>query len=432
VGRDYISGNDSGLIESLAQLTPEEEGLYWRLTRLIREHGPITSSTAKELSYNQPSSEMSQNKFKKLNRQNIKNSLVLKVLENFFVNKGGIWHSKSNYGPATKLNKKSKTKQVAGKKGGMKSAKNRKNASQNCYQKSEKLSDLTRVFSPSKALPEEREQVIENVSSKITDNSHKKVSEFSTGFEQPQSHSGTGGTTDSETVKQKPSKKTHVKHKKSLDQNAEKNNTSDNLRDLESKRKKSVKQKNGKKNEIESGLLDISYNIFTNTSYKFINLLVASFGIDVSEKNNHYSVFDALSEIMRYHVLSLTPKRKIHFEQWSRSFRLMITRDKRDVKEMVEVLQWVYADDFWSKNIASARKFREKYDDLELRSRGKRHSISVSNSKPWEKLCSAQKIRHIPDGKLFSGQHFTHRRGFLVHGETQWESHFSSFEVVDP
>lgn len=46
------------------------------------------------------------------------------------------------------------------------------------------------------------------------------------------------------------------------------------------------------------------------------------------------------------------------------SFDLLLRKDKKDVKEVLDVLTWSQEDDFWKNNILSAEKFRLQYDRL--------------------------------------------------------------------
>ena len=48
--------------------------------------------------------------------------------------------------------------------------------------------------------------------------------------------------------------------------------------------------------------------------------------------------------------------------------RLLIDRDGRDPDEARQLITWATSDDFWRSNILSMVKFREKYDQLRLRS----------------------------------------------------------------
>ena len=56
-----------------------------------------------------------------------------------------------------------------------------------------------------------------------------------------------------------------------------------------------------------------------------------------------------------------------NFNTWANDVRKMRTIDKRDLNEMAQVWMWVRLDSFWSTNILSISKFREKYDQLKMK-----------------------------------------------------------------
>lgn len=54
---------------------------------------------------------------------------------------------------------------------------------------------------------------------------------------------------------------------------------------------------------------------------------------------------------------------------WRDAARLMIDRDGRSVEVILDVIGWLTTDEFWSSNILSLPKLREKFDQLHLKSR---------------------------------------------------------------
>lgn len=64
---------------------------------------------------------------------------------------------------------------------------------------------------------------------------------------------------------------------------------------------------------------------------------------------------------------------------WYEPMRLLIDRDKRPLDEIKAVWEWVREDSFWSQNILSINKFREKYSDLLVRYRS-RHKTQRSQT----------------------------------------------------
>jgi hypothetical protein len=71
-------------------------------------------------------------------------------------------------------------------------------------------------------------------------------------------------------------------------------------------------------------------------------------------------------------MLKINPTAKSpNFENWSDDIRLMREIDLRDHKTICELFQFAKHDSFWSPNIQSPSKLREKWDQLtELRARG--------------------------------------------------------------
>lgn len=55
-----------------------------------------------------------------------------------------------------------------------------------------------------------------------------------------------------------------------------------------------------------------------------------------------------------------------NFDSWANTFRLMMERDKREGKEIQEVILWSQQHHFWCTNILSANKLREQFDRLTL------------------------------------------------------------------
>ena len=51
-------------------------------------------------------------------------------------------------------------------------------------------------------------------------------------------------------------------------------------------------------------------------------------------------------------------------EKWAQEIDRMIRLDKRDPQEVEEIIRWCQTDNFWFANILSAKKLREKYDQL--------------------------------------------------------------------
>ena len=79
-----------------------------------------------------------------------------------------------------------------------------------------------------------------------------------------------------------------------------------------------------------------------------------------------------LAELLYKEILHNNPQhKKPNLESWANDFRLMMEIDKREGKEIQELILFSQSHDFWYKNILSAGKLREKYDVLILEKYGK-------------------------------------------------------------
>jgi len=83
-------------------------------------------------------------------------------------------------------------------------------------------------------------------------------------------------------------------------------------------------------------------------------------------------------------VHSNFPKtKKPNLESWAQDIRLMMEQDNRSEAEVRGVINWSQKNDFWYANIRSARKLREKYDDMYAQA--DRDKKNKSNSK-WKDM----------------------------------------------
>lgn len=97
--------------------------------------------------------------------------------------------------------------------------------------------------------------------------------------------------------------------------------------------------------------------------------LLSSSSISNKEKNKSYC---PLADFLRDRVRANVPFQKIsenYRESWAKEFRLMVEDDKIPIERVKAVLDWATADSFWKTNIRSASKFREKFGELEAKSR---------------------------------------------------------------
>lgn len=60
-----------------------------------------------------------------------------------------------------------------------------------------------------------------------------------------------------------------------------------------------------------------------------------------------------------------------NLQKWSDDVRKIIELDNRDKRQVCEVIKWAQLDDFWSGNILSPAKLRDKYDQLVIQMQNK-------------------------------------------------------------
>ncbi|MBJ8031125.1 hypothetical protein [Bacillus cereus group sp. N21] len=75
------------------------------------------------------------------------------------------------------------------------------------------------------------------------------------------------------------------------------------------------------------------------------------------------------------------PKQKEpNFDTWANDFRLMREKDNREPQEIKDVIDWCQADPFWQGNILSAKKLREKFDQLTIQMNSKKGAKNNAES----------------------------------------------------
>ncbi|MGH0686362.1 hypothetical protein [Bacillus mycoides] len=75
------------------------------------------------------------------------------------------------------------------------------------------------------------------------------------------------------------------------------------------------------------------------------------------------------------------PKQKEpNFDNWANEFRLMRETDNRELQEIKDVIDWCQADPFWQGNILSAKKLREKFDQLTIQMKSKKGAKNNAES----------------------------------------------------
>jgi len=71
-------------------------------------------------------------------------------------------------------------------------------------------------------------------------------------------------------------------------------------------------------------------------------------------------------------ILKRNPKAKHpNLQQWSKDADLILRIDKRELSEIIKIIDWCQDDSFWHTNILSVKKLRIKYDALFLKMNAK-------------------------------------------------------------
>ena len=91
--------------------------------------------------------------------------------------------------------------------------------------------------------------------------------------------------------------------------------------------------------------------------------------------------------------------KKPNLETWAKDVRLMREVDGKDLSEMATVWIWVRQDRFWSTNVLSISKFRDKYEQLKMKMN------EVNNNGSSNKYVTAQQQRIDQNAKAFDYDH---------------------------
>lgn len=222
-----------------------------------------------------------------------------------------------------------------------------------------------------------------------------------------------------------------------------------------------IQMSNNKNVPSPAGLVDVSSpkpytsKVYDKESlpYKFAEALIAV----VSKRRGTYN---------RY--LKTDVGREKLLQNNSYSFDLLLRKDKKDVKEVLDVLTWSQEDDFWKNNILSADKFRLQYDRLlsQMQAKGIGSSAPDPNADFTKKLIDVyralihnpgfnpsplQRIKFIEASKKATEFFFTRglenqdpwdnyilrclSKNYVERGETIFPGHFCSthlWEVLMP
>lgn len=92
---------------------------------------------------------------------------------------------------------------------------------------------------------------------------------------------------------------------------------------------------------------------------------------------DEHSIPYRLSNYLFKKILENNPNHRApNLQTWSDDFRKLVEIDKRDPKEIGEVIEFAQTDDFWKVNILSASKLRKQYDALNIK------RLAITNEKP--------------------------------------------------
>lgn len=91
-----------------------------------------------------------------------------------------------------------------------------------------------------------------------------------------------------------------------------------------------------------------------------------------------------LAELLAKKIKENNPNAKEpNYDSWANTFRLMMERptEKREGKEIQDIIIWSQQDSFWYKNILSADKIRKQYDRLLLQMKDEKNNPKSSGGK---------------------------------------------------
>ncbi|RBO90598.1 hypothetical protein DES48_1302 [Paraliobacillus ryukyuensis] len=93
-----------------------------------------------------------------------------------------------------------------------------------------------------------------------------------------------------------------------------------------------------------------------------------------NKKRHKYEICDmSLAELLYSKILENNPEhKKPNLEKWADDFRKMRNLDDRTEEQIKYLIDWTQSDDFWHRNILSAEKLREKYDQLVIQVKAER------------------------------------------------------------
>ena len=96
-----------------------------------------------------------------------------------------------------------------------------------------------------------------------------------------------------------------------------------------------------------------------------------------------------LANLLHQRILQNNPSSRVtdaHVRQWSAEVDKMVRLDKRTVEHIRELIEFSQSDSFWSANILSMRKVRDKFDQLWLKRTPRAKTVVLQERKSGNQL----------------------------------------------
>ena len=101
-----------------------------------------------------------------------------------------------------------------------------------------------------------------------------------------------------------------------------------------------------------------------------------------------------LAEYLMQKIKAIKPDAKPpKLDTWAKSFDRLLRLDKRKPERIRQVIDFATTDEFWHKNILSAGKLREKFDQLELVMKSKQFNKLPPKQTKWCPQCKTVAVK---------------------------------------
>ena len=114
----------------------------------------------------------------------------------------------------------------------------------------------------------------------------------------------------------------------------------------------------------------------------------------------HYQLAEYLFEEMKKN----NPEaRKPDFHKWANDIRLMMEIDNRKEEQVRNMITWSQSNDFWKGNILSAKKLRDKYDQMKVQANQsyKNNNAAAPKNDSVKYDIKQSEIFKVPEGYSF-------------------------------